>query len=76
MTRNTKQEVNPLYEGREALRLDQTPCGSFHVRNVQGHGLMYLGTNHWLSVGMAGAESEAGVQDAGHTTESQARKTG
>ena len=37
---------------------------------------MYLGTNHRLSVGMAGAESEAGEHDAGHTTESQTRKTG
>ena len=29
-----------------------------------------------LMVGKAGAESEAGEQDAGRTTESQARKTG
>ena len=34
---------------------------------MQGHGFVYLGTNHWLLVGMAGAESEAGEQDAGGT---------
>ena len=32
--------------------------------------------NTVLKVGMAGAESEAGEQDAGDTIESQARKTG
>ena len=37
---------------------------------------MYEGTNHWLSVGMAAAESEAGEQDAGSTTESQGQNTG
>ena len=37
---------------------------------------MYEGTNHWLSVGMAAAESEAGEQDAGRTTESQGQNTG
>ena len=46
---------------------------SFHVqKKVQGCGFMYLGTQHWLSVGTAGAESEAGEHDAGGTTESQA----
>ena len=37
---------------------------------------MYLGTNHWLSVVTAAAESEAGEQDAGRTTESQGQNTG
>ena len=37
---------------------------------------MYEGTNHWLSVGMAAAESEAGEQDAGSTTESQGQNIG
>ena len=60
----------------ETIREGQVLCVSFHVQKVQGCGFMYLGTYHWLSVGMAGAESEAGEQDAGGTTESQARKTG
>ena len=37
---------------------------------------MCLGTNHWLSVGTAAAESETGEQDAGRTTESQGQNTG
>ena len=45
-------------------------CVCFHVQKVQGHGFMYLGTNHWWSVGTAAAESEAGEQDAGRTTDS------
>ena len=60
----------------ETIREGQVLCVSFHVQKVQGCGFMYLGTNHWLFVGMASAESEAGEQYAGGTTESQARKTG
>ena len=30
---------------------------SFHGQKVQGYGFMYLGTNHWLSVGTAAARS-------------------
>ena len=47
-------------------------CVSFHVQKVQVCGFMYLGTKHWLSMGTAGAESEAGELDVGGTTESQA----
>ena len=56
----------------ETIREGQVPCVSFHVPKVHGCGFMYLGTQHWLSVGTAGAESEAGEHDAGGTTESQA----
>ena len=60
----------------EAIREGQVPCVSFHVHKVQGCGFMNLGTNHWLSMGTAGAKSEAGEHDVGGTTESQAWKTG
>ena len=56
----------------ETIREGQVPCVSFHVQKVQVCGFMYLGTKHWLSMGTAGAESEAGEHDAGGTTESQA----
>ena len=56
----------------ETIREGQVPCVSFHVQKVQGCGFMYLGTNHWMSMGTAGAESEAGERDVGGTTESQA----
>ena len=60
----------------ETIREGQVPCVNFHVPKVQGCGFIYLGTHHWLLVGMAGAESEAGEHDAGRTTDSQAQKTG
>ena len=56
----------------ETIREGQVPCVSFHVQKEQGCGFMYLGTNHWFSMGTAGAESEAGERDVGGTTESQA----
>lgn len=55
----------------ETIREGQVPCVSFHVQKVQVCGFMYLRTNHWLSVGTAGAKSEAGEHNVGGTTESQ-----
>ena len=60
----------------ETIREGQVPCVSFHVQKVQVCGFMYLGTNHWLLVGMTGATSEAGEHNVGGTTESQPWKTG